>query len=101
MNDVGTGVKSQVKFGEGKITVTTDRYETVFATGDGGKAAAVQVAFLHQEHLLSRREIERLRSGLEAIVGRDPSRPGPQAAVAVTTTTLVDIAKQALGLEGK
>ena len=42
-------------------------------------------------------ENERLRSALQAIIDRDPSRPGPRAAVVVTTDTLVEIAMEALG----
>ena len=42
-------------------------------------------------------ENEMLRSALQAIIDRDPSRPGPRAAVVVTTDTLVEIAMEALG----
>lgn len=41
-------------------------------------------------------ENERLHSALQAIIDRDPSRPGPKAAVRVNYQTAVAIAKQGL-----
>jgi hypothetical protein len=41
-------------------------------------------------------EVERLRAALQAIIDRDPARPGPKAAVVVSYQTAVAIAKQAL-----
>jgi len=49
-----------------------------------------------QMNTVARQERDEAREALQSIVDRDPSLPGPKAAVCVTPSTLVAIAKQAL-----